>query len=220
VLLRHELGLIRLFVIENLPMEKPAPTDYPVHELIAQRWSPRAFSDRPVEPRTILAILEAARWAPSSYNEQPWRFIVATREDEEEYDRMLECLVEFNQSWARTAPVLLISVSSLKFERNGKLNRCAVHDVGLATANLMVEATARGLFVHAMAGVNLDKVRETYDIPEDFEPVAAIALGYAGDPLVLPEELREGESAPRIRKPLKDFVFGGVWEHTAALVQR
>jgi nitroreductase len=201
-------------------MEKPAPTDYPVHELIAQRWSPRAFADRPVETRTILAILEAARWAPSSYNEQPWRFIVATREDEEDYDRLLRCLVEFNQSWAKTAPVLLISVASLRFERNGKSNRCAVHDVGLATANLMVEATARGLFVHAMAGVDLDKVRETYEIPEGFEPVAAIALGYAGDPLVLPEELREGESAPRIRKPLKDIVFGGVWEHTAALIQR
>ncbi len=201
-------------------MEKPAPTNYPVHELIAQRWSPRAFSDRPVETRTILAVLEAARWAASSFNEQPWRFIVATREDEEGYDRMLECLVEFNQSWARTAPVLLISVASLHFERNGKENRCAVHDLGLATANLMLEATARGLFVHAMAGVDLDKVRETYDIPEGFVPVAAIALGYAGDPSVLPEELREGESAPRIRKPLKDLIFGGVWAHTAALVQR
>lgn len=201
-------------------MEKPAPTDYPVHELIAQRWSPRAFSNRPVEIRTILAILEAARWAPSSYNEQPWRFIVATRDDEEGYNRLLQCLVEFNQLWARTAPVLLISVASLQFERNGKKNRCAVHDVGLATANLMLEATARGLFVHAMAGVNLDKVRETYDIPEGFEPVAAIALGYAGDPSVLPEELREGESAPRIRKPLRDIVYGGVWEHAAALVQR
>ena len=202
-------------------MEKPAPTDYPVHELIAQRWSPRAFSNRPVEDRTILAILEAARWAPSSYNEQPWRYIVATREDEEGYNRMLECLVEFNQSWAKTAPVLLISVASLRFERNGKRNRCAIHDVGLATANLMLEATARGLFVHAMAGVDLERVRETYDIPEDYEPVAAIALGFAaGDPSILPEELREGESAPRIRKPLKDFVFGGVWQHTAALVQR
>jgi nitroreductase len=209
-----------LFHSKKALMEKPAPTDYPVHELIAQRWSPRAFSDRPVEMRTILALLEAARWAPSSYNEQPWRFIVATRDDEEGYDRMLDCLVEFNQSWARTAPVLMVSVASLRFERNGKENRCAVHDVGLATANLMLEATARGLFVHAMAGVDLGKLRETYDIPEEFEPVAAIAVGYAGDPSVLPEELREGESAARIRKPMTDFVFGGTWEHPAALVQR
>ena len=201
-------------------MEKPAPTDYPVHELIAQRWSPRAFSDRPVETRTILAILEAARWAPSSYNEQPWRFIIATREDKEGYERMLNCLVEFNQSWARTAPVLLVSVASLRFERNGKENRCAIHDVGLATANLMLEATARGLFVHAMAGVNLDLVRDSYSIPDGYEPVAAIAVGYAGDSSVLPEELREGETSPRIRKSLKEFVFGGTWDQMAALVQR
>src|SRR5438067_11420928 len=111
-------------------MEKPAPAEHPIHELIARRWSPRLFSDRAVEPEKLRSVLEAARWAPSSFNEQPWSFIVATKDDPAEYERLLGCLVEFNQGWAKAAPVLFISVASLRFSRNQKENRHGMHDVG------------------------------------------------------------------------------------------
>src|SRR6266702_6198279 len=126
-------------------MEKLAETQYPIHDLLRRRWSPRAFSDRRVEPDKLRSLWEAARWAASSFNEQPWSFIVATRQKQEEHARLLSCLVEKNQQWARLAPVLMVSVAKLKFEKTGKPNRHAFHDVGLAMGNLLVEATALGL---------------------------------------------------------------------------
>ena len=199
-------------------MEKPADARYPIHELIKRRWSPRALSDRPVAPDTLRSLLEAARWAPSSNNEQPWSFIVATKEDEAEHDRLLSCLVEGNSLWAQRAPVLMVSLARMSFEDDGKLNRHAFHDVGQAVANLSVQATALGLVVHQMAGFHPDKVRELYGVPEQFEPVAAIALGYPGDPGSLPERLRKRELAPRERKSLTEFVFAGRWGQTSSLV--
>jgi nitroreductase len=199
-------------------MEKPAITDYPLHELIRKRWSPRAFADREVEGETILTVLEAARWAPSCFNEQPWRFLIAMRDDPTEHDRMLECLVEFNRNWAKAAPVLMISVASLQFGRNGKDNRHGIHDVGLATENLILQATALGLVAHAMAGFDVGKARETYGIPETCEPVAAIALGYPGEPEQLDEELRARELEPRERRALTDFVFTGTWGEQAPML--
>src|SRR5262245_29146922 len=124
-----------------------ATTDHPVHELIAARWSPYAFSDRPVARADLLSLFEAARWAASSYNEQPWSYLVATREDPEEFARALSCLVEGNQAWAKAAPVLALACTSLKFARDGRPNAAAIHDLGLASANLVLEATARGLAV-------------------------------------------------------------------------
>jgi nitroreductase len=195
-------------------MEKPAETTYPIHELLRKRWSPRAFSDRPVEPEKLCSLLEAARWAPSSFNEQPWSFIAATKEDRVEYDRLLICLTETNVLWAQKAPVLMISVARLRFEMGGKPNRHAFHDVGLAVENLVIHATSVGLFVHQMAGFYPEKVRDLYKIPEGYEPVAAIALGYPGDPESLPERLRERERAPRTRKSIEEFVFTGQWGKT------
>jgi nitroreductase len=192
-------------------MEKPTDARYPIHDLIRRRWSPRAFADRPVEPEKLRSLLEAARWAPSSFNEQPWNFIVATRENGEEFERMLSCLVEGNVAWAKNAPVLMLSVAKLKFERTGKPNRHAFHDVGLAAENLVIQATALGLVVHQMAGIQVDKAREVYRIPEGYEAVAGIAVGYPGDPATLPEPLREREQAPRTRKPLESFVFTSRW---------
>src|SRR5262245_42331601 len=133
-------------------MIPPAATDYPVHELIARRWSPYAFADRPVSQDDLRALFEAARWAPSSYNEQPWSYLVATRDQPAELERLLSCLVEPNQVWARLAPVLALGCTSLSFTRNGQPNAAAVHDLGLASANLVLEATARGLSVHQMIG--------------------------------------------------------------------
>jgi nitroreductase len=199
-------------------MEKSAETQYPIHELLKRRWSPRAFSNRIVEPDTLRSLLEAARWAPSSYNEQPWSFIVATKQDPAELARLLSCLVEGNIQWAQHAPVLMVSVARLSFEEDGKPNRHAFHDVGQAAANLTVQATALGLFVHQMAGILPDKVRALYGVPEQYEPVAAIALGYPGDPQSLPERLRNRELAPRERKPLTEFVFTGRWGQPSPIV--
>jgi len=199
-------------------MRKLAETRYPIHELLRERWSPRAFADRMVEPEELRSLLEAARWAPSSFNEQPWSFIVATKQHPGEYERLLSCLVEGNVRWAQHAPVLMLSVAKLAFERNGKPNRHAFHDVGLAVENLVIQATALGLAVHQMAGFHVDKARELFSIPDGHEPVAALVLGFPGDPAGLPEDLREREVAPRIRKPLESFVFSGQWGQSSPLV--
>lgn len=194
-------------MIENLV----ANTSYAIHDLLKKRWSPRAFSDRQVEKEKLLTILEAARWAPSTYNEQPWSFIVATIDAPTEHNRLLSCLVDANQRWAHNAPVLMISVAHLYFARNGKDNRHAFHDAGLALENLIIQAIALDLFVHPMAGFYPDKARELFNIPSGYEAVAAIALGYLGDPASLPEDLRQRELETRTRKPLSDFVFTGRW---------
>src|SRR6266568_5245105 len=198
-------------------MEKPAQTDYPIEEILRRRWSPRAFSDRMVESEKLQSLFEAARWAPSSFNEQPWSFIVATKQKLEAHARLLSCLVEKNQQWASLAPVLMVSVAKLKFEKTGKPNRHAFHDVGLAMGNMLVEATALGLFIHQMAGFSPEKVREIYGVPEGFEPVAAIAIGYGADPSAAPEAFRQQETAPRSRKSINSFVFEGKWGEKSPL---
>jgi len=200
-------------------MSQSAETQHPVHELIRERRSPRAFSGRPVEPSKLRGLLEAARWAASSFNQQPWHFIVAAQEHPEEFERLLDCLVPGNAQWARRAPVLMLSVAKLTFDANGKPNRHALHDVGQATANLALQATAVGLAVHQMAGFDAARAREVFAIPEGFEPVAAIAVGYPGDPEELPAALREKERAPRTRRPLGEFVFGGTWGQTSPVVE-
>jgi len=196
---------------------KRARTDHPIHTLLAERWSPYAFADRPVAEADLRSLFEAARWAPSSYNEQPWRYLLATRESPEEFRRLLSCLVDANQAWAKAAPVLALGVVSLKFARNARDNRAAVHDLGLAAGNLLVEATARGLVVHQMIGILPDKARETYGIPDGFEAWTGIAIGYPGDAMALPEPLRARDLAPRQRKPLGEFVFAGTWGTAAPL---
>jgi nitroreductase len=190
--------------------KRPAETSTPIHDLIAHRWSPRAFDSKPVEPEKLRSLLEAARWAPSSYNAQPWYFIVGTKDNPENYKRVLESLVEFNQGWAKQAPVLALSVAKLKFD-DGKPNRHAFHDVGQAAASLSLQAEALGLSVHQMAGIDPEKARKLFNIPEDYEAVAGIAVGYAGDPASLSEEMRKRELAPRQRKALDSFVFTGQW---------
>lgn len=200
-------------------IDKSADTQYPIQDLLRQRWSPLAFSEQLVEPEKLRSVLEAARWAASSYNEQPWSFIVATKDNQAEFDRLLGCLAEGNQQWAQNAPVLILSVAKLQFERNGDLNRHAFHDVGAAAANLAIQATALGLFIHQMAGFDVLKAREVYSIPEGYEPVAAIALGYIGDPQTLPERLLQRALAPRSRKPLEKFVFSSSWNQASPLVR-
>jgi len=196
-------------------MHKAAVTDHPVHELIRNRWSPRSFSDKPVEPAVLASLFEAARWAASSYNDQPWAYLVAAKDDPENFRKMLDVLVEFNAKWAKNAPVLAISVARRNFGHNGTPNPVAVHDVGAANAQLTAEATSRGLLVHQMAGFSHDKARQTFGIPYGWDPVSAIAIGYPGDPQTLTEDFRKSELAPRTRKPIREFVMSGSWGHTA-----
>jgi nitroreductase len=201
-------------------MHKPAPSDFPVHDLIRERWSPRAFADKPVPKEVLRSIFEAARWAPSSNNEQPWAYLVATKDDKDTFEKMLSVLVEFNVAWAKSAPVLAIAVSHLVFAKNNAPNRNAQYDTGAATALLSVEATAHGLAVHQMAGFDPEKARQGFGIPAGWEAIAAIAIGYPGDPASLPQPLKDRELAPRTRKPIAEFVMDGRWGHTASFATR
>jgi nitroreductase len=200
--------------------KKPAPVAAPINDLLSHRWSPRAFADRAVEPEKLRSLFEAARWAASSYNAQPWAFLVATKDDPENYKRVLETFVEFNQGWAKNAPVLALSVAAHKFPHNGEPNRHAFHDVGQAAANLALEATSLGLQVHQMAGIDPEKARKTFGVPETHEVVAGMALGYPGDTASLPEHLQKGEKAPRERRPASSFVFTGQWGKTSPIVAK
>jgi nitroreductase len=196
---------------------KHAVTDYPIQPVLAERWSPYGFEDRPVSEAELRSLFEAARWAASSYNEQPWSYLVATKENLHEFGRLLSCLVEANQAWAKGAPVLVLGVVSFRFSKDNKDNRAAVHDLGLAAGNLLVEATARGLAVHQMIGILPDKAREVYQIPDHCEAWTAMAIGYKADPAKLPDALKERDLAPRQRKPLSEFVFSGQWGNPSPL---
>lgn len=196
---------------------KQARPDHPIHELLARRWSPYGFSERMPPAADLRAVFEAARWTASSYNEQPWRYLVATRDQPQTFDRVLGCLVEGNRKWARSAPVLALGVAALEFVRNGKPNRAAVHDLGAASAALTFEATARGLFVHQMIGIEPETARATFDIPAGFEAYTGLAIGYRAEPDALPEALRERDSAERHRRPQSEFVFADGWGEAARL---
>ena len=195
-----------------------AITDYPIHELMAKRWSPYCFDARPVTDEDLRSLFEAARWAPSSYNEQPWSYVIAKKENPEEFQRLLSCLVDANQVFAKEAPVLALCITSLKFAHNDKPNRAAVHDLGLANGHLVLEAAALGLVAHQMIGILPDKAREVYQVPEGHDPMTAVAIGYPGDGHNLPPEIRQRDMARRPRKTLKEFVFSGRWGATSDLV--
>jgi nitroreductase len=188
---------------------KQAVTRYPVDPLIQKRWSPRAFADRSVDRETLGSLLEAARWAASCYNDQPWSFIVAPREDAAAFAKALGCLVPGNQAWAKDAPLLLLSLARTTFAHSGLPNRHAWHDVGAATAQLALQATSLGLQAHPMAGIDVERIRSEYALPENVDPVAAIAVGWLGDPGTLLEKLEKTERGPRSRKSLDEVVFGG-----------
>ena len=186
-----------------------------LHPLITQRRTRRAFSARLVEPDTLRILLEATRWTPSSMNEQPWSFIVAKRDKPTEFQRLLQCLLEFNVLWAQHAPVLMLAVAKLNFAGNGQPNRHAFYDVGQAMAALTYQAIASGLNVCQMAGFDVQKARGVFSIPANHEPVVAAAVGYQGDSGTLPEKLQLKEQAPRRRSSLEQFVFENRWGQPA-----
>ena len=194
-------------------MDKPAPTDHPVNDLVRDRWSPRAFAERAIDDALLDALLEAARWAPSSRNSQPWRFLLARRDEPEEFERMLACLATGNQRWAREAAVLMVAVA-LESDHKGRPLPHGAYDTGQAVAWLSVEATSRGIRVHQMGGFDPEAVRVTYGVPGEARPITAIALGYPGDPDGLDDDLREQEHAPRERRPLAESVFARSWNRS------
>lgn len=188
-------------------MRKSAQTEFPILPVLAERWSPIAFSSRPVEEEKLKRMFEAARWAPSCSNEQPWLFVV-THHGTEEFARLADCLVEGNW-WAKNAAVLLLAVARMTFERDGQPNRFGMYDTGMAVANLLTQAVAEGLFVHQMAGYDAAKARAALHLTETQEPAAMMAIGYYGDHDSLPEKYKLREEAPRERKPQSNFVIGG-----------
>ncbi len=203
-------------------MKKTNPTERDTLGPIAQRWSPYRFEPRVVEPETLVRCFEAARWAASSFNEQPWRWIVATRDDDVNFSRALGCLMEANQSWAADAGALVLTAYRSKFTHNETPNRVALHDLGQAAAHLALQAVELGLQVHQMAGVNLSQVRTEFQVPEAFEPATAIAIGY---PAATPPqsdqqaEWEKRETAARRRTPLAESVFSGGWGSQAEWLQ-
>ena len=186
--------------------ENAVESSVAVLELIARRWSPKDFSERPVEPEKLASLFEAARTAPSSYNEQPWRFIVATRDDAAAFERLLSTLAAPNAAWAKHAPVLILSVAKLDFTRNGQPNRHAFHDVGQAAAYLTLQATSLGLSVHQMGGFDGERAARLLNIPSGYAPVAVMAVGYR-------EASRDTRSAAlqRSRRAVEELVFSGTW---------
>lgn len=192
---------------------KPAETAVPIHPLLADRWSSRAFSSEPVSRELLLSLFEAVRWAPSCFNEQEWRFIVATRDDPEAHARLNACYTTSNQRWSTSAWVLMIALAVETFEVDGSPNRMAQYDVGQAVQNLTVQASSHGLNVRQAAGIDVPKIRELYRIPDGVTVLCAVAIGYPGDPDTLVAPLPERERHPRTRKPLEDLFFSGEYGH-------
>lgn len=201
-------------IVTLMPHPKVARADHEILDVIRHRWSPRAFDPaRPVAAADLLRLFEAARWAASSYNEQPWRFVVAAREDAPDtYAALTESLLGHNPTWATAAPVWVLVAVRLTLERNGKPNRHAWYDAGQAVSQLTLQATSMGLGVRQMQGFDAAIARRACAVPDDHEPAVLMAIGYPGDPDSLEREAhRDAERAPRQRRPLDDFVFGASW---------
>lgn len=198
-------------------MKKSANNDHPINQLSRERWSPRAFSDRPVETRHASSLLEAARWAPSASNEQPWRFIIGLKGDAS-WDNLFSTLNGWNKQWAHQVPVLLLVIGKEEYSLTGKPNQWYAYDCGQAMAHITLEATSHGLFTHQMGGFSVEMAVDLFEIPQGFKPLAMMAIGYYGDPNTLPEELKQRETAPRERKELKELVFSVKFGEASLLV--
>lgn len=195
----------------NSAMTPMNPVTRPVSPVFAQRWSPYVFdASRSVGSEDLEALFEAARWTMSAFNEQPWRYVVGVRgRGQETWDKVFDSLLEGNRGWAKNAPVLALGLAKRHYEHNGKPNHTALHDLGAASAALTFEATARGLVVHQMAGIDRHHIRHIFELPEDLEPVTGLAIGYPGDLEKAAPELAERDRRKRERKALEDLVIEG-----------
>lgn len=194
--------------------DRRATTARPIHDLLAERWSPRAFDERALERDQLVALFEAARWAPSCFNDQPWSFVVGVKgadDDGGAWQTIHDTLMAANQVWAQRAPVLAISVARTSFVFNGKANRHAGYDTGAATFALSVQAQALGLVVHQMGGFDAGAAKTAFGMGDDQEPMAALAIGHPGSADLLEGDLKERELAPRERRALGETVFGGTF---------
>ena len=193
--------------------EKKANTSVPVNELIAARWSGRAYdSRRPVSVDHIIALCEAARWAPSCYGDQPWRFIICNKNTRKSaWDMAFSCLSEGNQSWAKDVPVLILVIADSILSRTGKINRWGQYDSGAAAMNICIQATELGLMVHQMGGFDSEQAGKKFSIPDRFTPMAMMAVGYQLPLDKIEGEVRERETAGRVRHPLDNNFFDGEW---------
>jgi nitroreductase len=198
---------------QNLDQVKLGKSEVPLEDLFLSRWSPRAFAETPIDNDTLKAIFSAGQWAASSFNEQPWRFVVG-RKGDSVWQRIFESLAPANQSWTKSAPVLFASFAKKTFSHSGAANRVAQHDVGAASAQISLNATIRGLHTHGMAGFDPEKLAKSFGVPSDFEAVACWALGYRGDPETLNEQQKQMELSSRKRKALAEIVFSD-WESPA-----
>ncbi len=195
-------------------MDKPANTKLQLHPIIIKRWSPRSFTPQMVEKEKLQRIFDAARWAPSSSNEQPWRFIIGMKGDPT-WDKIMETLVEFNQIWAKLAPVLGITVGKTISTKRNRPNKVFQYDVGQSIAYATFQATEEGLYMHQMGGFDSKKAAQLFDVPEEYEVLTAFALGYKGQPHVLEEEsFQSMERSERERIGLNEMVFTGKFGHT------
>jgi len=181
--------------------------EYGVDMLFLNRWSPRAMSGDPLSEYEFKSLLEAARWAPSSYNNQPWRFLYAYR-DSEEWDVFFDLLVDFNQTWADDAAVLLLMISKTTFDHNDSPSRTHSFDAGAAWENLALQGARNGLVVHGIEGFDHERAREELNIPDEYRVEAMAAVGKPGDPDDLPEDLQEREK-PSSRKQISEIAFEG-----------
>jgi len=187
-------------------MQDQINTEEILHELMKNRWSSRAFDSREVEDEKIGHLLEAARWSPSAFNEQPWRFVVGKKGDEK-YEKILASLIEWNQQWAKHAPVLILNISKKEFSHNGQTNNTYHYDLGQAVFAMVIEATNQGLMAHQMSGFDAKKAEANLSIPEGFEVISVTAFGYQGDDSHLSEDMRKGEKRERVRKAIDELLF-------------
>ena len=193
--------------------QKKAETSVPIYELLAHRWSPRAFdASRPVSRTQLQSLLEAARWAPSCNGDEPWRYLMWDKShDGAGWQKAYDCLSEGNRKWCKNVPVLMLSCAGSIYAHSGKPNRFGQHDTGMADLSIALQAIPLGLIVHQMGGYDAAKAREAFGIPEEYTPMAMIAVGYQASPDVLDDETKQKELKPRSRKPLETHFFEGGW---------
>ena len=193
--------------------KRPATTSKPIHDILARRWSTRAFdAEKPVSRDQLITLLEAGRWAPSCNGDEPWRYLIWDRKrDPEGFNKAFECLSENNKKWVKNVPLLMLSCAGSNFEATGKPNRWTQHDTGAASVSMAIQAESMGLMVHQMGGFDAEKARAAFSIPPEYTPMAMIAVGYQAEPDILDEETKAKELRPRGRKPLAERFYEGGW---------
>lgn len=195
-------------------LKKDATTSVPIHDLLARRWSPRAYDPkRPVSREHLKVLLEAGRWAPSCNGDEPWRYLIWDKgRDPQGWQKAFDCLNENNKKWVKNVPLLMLSCAGSIFGATGKPNRWTQHDTGAASVSMALQAVAQGLIVHQMGGWDVEKARAAFDIPADYTPMAMIAVGYQAEPDTIDDpEVKKKELTPRARKPLAERFFEGGW---------